>query len=139
VMRLARVGHETVTGYILFSDYDGDQSAVKQMTVNETNDFVTSGRNVQFVDVRRIGEFDSGHAAGAVSRSLSELDKNLNGLDPAAPTYVICQGGYRSSIGCGILENAGFNELYNVTGGTAAWIEAGLPLETAAAASSGGK
>jgi len=139
VMRLARVGHETVTGYILFGDYAGDQSAVKQMTVNETNDFVTSGRNVQFVDVRRIGEFDSGHAAGAVSRSLSELDKNLDDLDPAAPTYVICQGGYRSSIGCGILENAGFNELYNVTGGTAAWIEAGLPLETAAAASSGGK
>ncbi len=139
VMRLARVGHETVRGYILFEDYSGDQAAVKQVTVNEANDFITSGRNVQFVDVRGIGEYDGGHAAGAISRSLSELDRNLDGLDPAAPTYVICAGGYRSSIGCGILENAGFNELYNVTGGTSAWIEAGLPTERSAAATSGGK
>jgi hydroxyacylglutathione hydrolase len=129
VMRLARVGHETVTGYILFSDYSGDQAAIEQMSVEATNNYVASGRNMQFVDVRRIGEYQSGHAATAVSRSLSELSKTLEALDPAAPTFVICQSGYRSSIGCGILENAGFSELYNVTGGTAAWQAAGLPIE----------
>jgi glyoxylase-like metal-dependent hydrolase (beta-lactamase superfamily II) len=135
VMRLARVGHETVSGYILFADFAGDQTAVKQMTVEEAHDFVTSGRNFQFVDVRRIGEYEGGHAAGADSRSLEKLDTMLDGLDPAAPTYVICAGGYRSSIGCGILENAGFNELYNVTGGTTAWVEAKLPIEASTAQS----
>ena len=127
IMRLARVGHETVNGYILFENYSGDQAAVEQMSVNDTNDYVTSGRKMQFVDVRRVAEYESGHAASAQSRPLDKLDRNLDGLDPAAPTFVICQGGYRSSIGCGLLENAGFNELYNVTGGTAAWIEAQLP------------
>ena len=31
--------------------------------------------------------------------------------------------------GCKLLENAGFANVYNVTGGTAAWTEAGLPVE----------
>jgi len=99
------------------------------VSVQQANDYVASGRKMQFIDVRRPGEYESGHAAGAESRSLDRLDRDLDGLDPAAPTFVICQGGYRSSIGCGILENAGFNELYNVTGGAAAWIEARLPIE----------
>ena len=129
VMRLARVGHETVAGYILFGDYTGDQSAVEQVSGVEANEYVSSGRRCQFIDVRRPGEYESSHAVGAQSRPLDKLDANLDGLDPAMPTFVICQGGYRSSIGCGILENAGFNELYNVTGGTAAWLEAGLPTE----------
>jgi rhodanese-related sulfurtransferase len=42
---------------------------------------------------------------------------------------VICQGGYRSSAATSILENAGFKDLYNITGGTAAWIAAGLATE----------
>ena len=136
VIRLARVGHETVTGYMLFGDYAGDQAAVEQVSVEDTNKYLTSGRRMQFLDVRRMGEYESGHAAGAVSRSLSELDKNLEGLDPAVPTFVICAGGYRSSIGCGILERAGFNELYNVTGGTARWIAASLPTENGPVANS---
>ena len=129
VMRLARVGHENVTGFIVFSDYTGDQSAVEQVSVDESNEYVRSGRAAQFIDVRRKGEFDNGHAVRAESRPLDSLAHNLDGLDPAAPTFVICQGGYRSSAATSILENAGFNELYNVTGGTAAWIESGLPIE----------
>jgi hydroxyacylglutathione hydrolase len=129
VMRLARVGHESVSGYLLFANYTGDQKAVEQVSVGAANEFVSSGRNVQFIDVRRKGEYESGHAAGAEFRTLDSLADNITGLDPAAPTYVICQGGYRSSAATSILERAGFSELYNVTGGTAAWIKAGLPTE----------
>jgi hydroxyacylglutathione hydrolase len=129
VMRLARVGHETVTGFILFGDYGGDQRAVGQVDVNDANDYVRSGRKAQFVDVRRDGEYVSGHAAGAISRPLDSIASHLDDLDPAAPTFVICQGGYRSSAATSILENAGFSEIYNVTGGTAAWVEAGLPTK----------
>ena len=42
-MRLARVGHETVTAYILFGDYEGDQRAVEQVTVNDASEYVTTG------------------------------------------------------------------------------------------------
>jgi glyoxylase-like metal-dependent hydrolase (beta-lactamase superfamily II)/rhodanese-related sulfurtransferase len=130
VTRLARVGHETVTGYILFEDFTGDQSSTAQVSVQEASEYASSGRRMQFIDVRRAGEYAAGHAAGAESRVLDTLASNLDGLDPAAPTFVICQGGYRSSAATSILERAGFSELYNVTGGTGAWIEAGLPRET---------
>jgi rhodanese-related sulfurtransferase len=126
IARLARVGHDNVTGFILFSEYTGDQKSIEQVSARGANEYLESGRRVQFVDVRRAGEYASGHAAHADSRPLTDLGAHLAGLDPAAPTYVICQGGYRSSIATSILENAGFSELYNVTGGTAAWIDAGL-------------
>jgi hydroxyacylglutathione hydrolase len=43
---------------------------------------------------------------------------------------VICAGGYRSSAATSILEQNGFTDLRNVTGGTNAWINAGYPVET---------
>jgi hydroxyacylglutathione hydrolase len=130
VTRLARVGHETVTGYILSQNFDGDRSAVEQVNVRDADEYRKSGRRMQFIDVRRAGEYAAGHAPGAELRALDKLESNLEGLDPAEPTFVICQGGYRSSAATSLLERAGFSELYNVTGGTAAWIEAGLPLDT---------
>lgn len=129
VMRLARVGHETVAGFILMRDYLGEKKGVEQVSVDDVSALL-SGNNIQFVDVRRVAEHTAGHASKTINLPLNKLSAEVDKLDPAKPTYVICQGGYRSSIGTSILENAGFREIYNVTGGTAAWINAGLATET---------
>ena len=134
VMRLARVGHETVKGYCLFSDFKGELKQIEQVSVEDVSDLAKTAGGIQFVDVRRISEYNSGHAVGTKNISLDKLSADFDKLDPSAPTYVICQGGYRSSIGCGILENAGFSTIYNVTGGTAAWIAAELETEASMAA-----
>jgi hydroxyacylglutathione hydrolase len=42
---------------------------------------------------------------------------------------VVCQTGYRSSAACSLLLRAGFADVSNVAGGTAAWLAAGLPAE----------
>ena len=126
-MRLARVGHETVKGYILFGNYDGDTGKVEQVSVQDVSGLPSD--SVQFVDVRRSAEYDATHAPHAINLPLDKLPKEVDQLDPEKPTYVICQGGYRSSLGTSILENAGFKTIYNVTGGTAAWINAGLETE----------
>jgi len=133
VMRLARVGHETVHGFILTSNYTGERRTVPQLSVNEAYER-TAGENLQFVDVRRDAEHDAGHALRTVNIPLNKIGSDFEQLDPSLPTYVICEGGYRSSIGTSILENAGFTELYNVTGGTSAWKAAGLPIESSEAA-----
>jgi hydroxyacylglutathione hydrolase len=65
---------------------------------------------------------------------LDILSREIDKLDPNAPTYVICQSGYRSSLGTSILENAGFSKVCNVTGGTQAWINAGFNTEVSATA-----
>ena len=84
---------------------------------------------IQFVDVRQPGEYGAGHAHGATNLPLNTLDKNIDKLDPSRPTFVICQTGYRSSLATSILENAGFESVANVAGGTSAWIEASFPTE----------
>lgn len=126
VTRLARVGHESVSGYILIGSYAGDKKGIKQVPVEEVGETVKTEKNIQFVDVRRVAEHAAGHAVGTFNIPLDKLAADFGKLDPEVPTFVICQGGYRSSIGTSILENAGFKSVYNVTGGTAAWVNAGL-------------
>lgn len=133
VMRLARVGHETVTGCILIGNYEGETKTVEQVSVEEVSELTKTEKNLQFVDVRRAGEHTAGHAVRTLNIPLDKLAADFERVDPNTPTYVICQGGYRSSIGTSILENAGFAKLYNVIGGTAAWIEAKLPISVSAA------
>jgi glyoxylase-like metal-dependent hydrolase (beta-lactamase superfamily II) len=131
--RLARVGHDTVRGFILIGDYTGATRSVEQVSVNDAAETAKRG-GIQFVDVRRPAEYANGHAAGALNIPLDRLEREVDRLDPSVPTYVICQSGYRSSLGTSILENAGFKEIYNVSGGTQAWLSAGLESEVTATA-----
>ena len=131
VMRLARVGEESVKGFILIAEYAGDKKTVEQIPVDQVNQKLND--NIQFVDVRRPAEHAAGHAAKTMNIPLDKLSREIDRLDPDKPTYIICQGGYRSSLGTSILENAGFKQVYNTTGGTKAWLDAGLPSEETAA------
>ncbi len=131
-MRLARVGIETVKGYVLLDKYEGERSVIEQMPVEEVAKRLDA--DSQFVDVRRAQEHANGHAAGTINLPLDALSKEIDRLDPEKPTFVICQTGYRSSVGTSILENAGIKEIYNVAGGTTAWTEAGLETEISATA-----
>lgn len=134
-MRLARVGIETTTSFILFGDYTGEKRTVDQVAVEAVRD-ASASDGVQFVDVRRPAEHANGHAAGALNIPLDRLSREIDRLDPEKPTYVICQTGYRSSLATSILENAGFRSVCNVAGGTSAWVECGLATDAAASACS---
>lgn len=107
------------------SIFGGGSASIKSVSVNETANAIKNG-GVQFIDVRSAGEFASGHAEKAVNMPLDKLDGMIAKLDKEKPVYVICQSGMRSMRGASILENAGFTEVYNVSGGTSAWMSAGL-------------
>lgn len=132
--RLARVGHDSLKGFILVGNYSGTLKTVEQVPVEEVSQILASGDEIQFVDVRRPAEHANGHAVRTLNIPLDRLDRELDRLDPSVPTYVICQSGYRSSLGASVLENAGFAKVFNVTGGTQAWLEAGLESEVSATA-----
>lgn len=132
-MRLARVGIETVKGFILMSEFTDEKAVVKHVSVEAANEALAGG-DVQFIDVRRAQEHANGHAVNTLNLPLDRLSREIDRVDPDKPTYVICQSGYRSSIGTSILENAGFGEVYNVIGGTKAWMDAGLETEVSATA-----
>jgi hydroxyacylglutathione hydrolase len=136
VIRLARVGIENVKGYlsggILAWHAAGlEVSVVPQISVDELSDLIQTEPALQVLDVRRPPEYDSGHVPHASTVPLSILKKNLSSLvlDPSQLTAVICAGGYRSSAAASILQQQGFTNLLNVTGGTNAWINRGYPVE----------
>ncbi|HYO99767.1 MAG TPA: MBL fold metallo-hydrolase [Pyrinomonadaceae bacterium] len=135
LLRLARVGLENVKG-VLRGGMEAWQKAglpvatVPQISVAELRRRIEEGEDLQVVDVRRAGEYESGHVPRARLAPLSELRENaLDWLDPQRPTAIVCAGGYRSSAATSLLESRGFRQLYNVTGGTSAYVEAGYPVE----------
>lgn len=85
--------------------------------------------STQFVDVRTVEEFASGHAVGTKNLPVESISETLGSLDKKKPVYLICRTGRRSANAAKILAEAGFTEVFDVKGGTVAWIEAGLPLE----------
>jgi glyoxylase-like metal-dependent hydrolase (beta-lactamase superfamily II)/rhodanese-related sulfurtransferase len=136
VMRLARVGHESVKGYLAggfaaWRDAGLTVATVTQITVTQLHQLVFSETPLQILDVRRPSEYQSGHVPQAVTSPLLSLQQNLSALalDPRKPTAVICAGGYRSSAATSILQQHGFSDLLNITGGTNAWVAAGYPVE----------
>lgn len=84
--------------------------------------------DAQLVDVRERFEYDAGHAKGAVNIPRSELARRMKEIDASREVYVICQSGGRSADACAEMARAGLGAI-NVTGGTVAWHEAGLPIE----------
>jgi rhodanese-related sulfurtransferase len=40
----------------------------------------------------------------------------------------VCHSGNRSSSACNALEKSGFEKVYNLSGGIAAWEQAGMPV-----------
>ena len=81
------------------------------------------------LDVREEYEWAEGHAAGAVHIPLAELPVRFEELDPDADTYIICRTGGRSAQAAAWLVSQGYTAL-NIAGGSGAWLEAGLPLES---------
>ncbi len=133
-LRLSRVGLESLAGYLEGGVAAWDRAglplaAVPQVTVDELKALLQEDKALQVVDVRRPPEYAAGHVPRALPRPLDRLELELDGLDPARPTAVVCAGGYRSSAGTSLLRRHGFRNLRNVVGGTSAWTAAGYPTE----------
>jgi hydroxyacylglutathione hydrolase len=130
-MRLARVGIERVAGTI-----DGGIAGwaaaglpltmMRQITVQDLRE---AEGDFQIIDVRRPGEWKSGHIVGAELHPLDGLGAAAANLDRSRPAAVHCKSGYRSAIACSVLEAAGVPDAANVIGGFDAWSAAGFPIE----------
>jgi len=132
-MRLARVGIEEVQGYLEGGVVAWQKAGLPilsttQITVQELQNQV--GGAPVILDVRREGEWQAGHIAGAKWHALDAFPKGLPQIDTGHAVAVHCKGGYRSMIACSLLERAGHRNAINVIGGFDAWHNAGLPEAT---------
>ena len=80
------------------------------------------------VDVREDSEWKQGHVRGAKHIPLGQEGQRAQEL-PQGPLVVMCRSGNRSATAAVRLKKAGFEPVYNLSGGIMAWRNAGLPLE----------
>jgi rhodanese-related sulfurtransferase len=75
------------------------------------------------LDVRQPWEFDTCHIAGARLMPMNSVPEQLAQLDPAAPLVCICHHGARSLQVAAFLEQHGFTDVSNLSGGVHAWAQ----------------
>jgi rhodanese-related sulfurtransferase len=95
----------------------------------QATQMINQGKTV-ILDVREPAEFAAGHVREAKNIPLKELPKRVGELDKfkSKSVIVVCSSGVQSSKATAQLKNAGFNDVYTLNGGLAAWRAQGLPM-----------
>ncbi|MFM8305033.1 MAG: MBL fold metallo-hydrolase [Actinomycetota bacterium] len=137
--RLARIGFDNVIGALddyvaAFMDHPEVVTRASRLTADELAERRSSLPDLQVVDVRNVGEVtETGTIPDAVHIALPQLLARMHELDPAAPTVVLCAGGYRSSIAASTLRAHGFADVSDLLGGIGAWAASGRECATVTA------
>ncbi len=137
-LRLARVGLESISGYLdagvagwVRSGYELE--SIPQITAPDLAELrKQEPESVTVLDVREEAELSGGAIEGAIRIPLGKLMNRTSELNPTKLTVVHCKGGYRSSIATSILRRGGFRDIANLMGGFDAWKAAGLPVSLSA-------
>lgn len=93
---------------------------VAQITTSELREQLND-KNIQFIDVRTVGEYSSGHIQGFVNIPLKQIREQADSLSKDKKVVVICQRGMRSIEACRKLKKLGFEGVTNVRGGMVSW------------------
>jgi rhodanese-related sulfurtransferase len=82
------------------------------------------------VDVREMAEWNNGHIANARHIALGQFDTHLTEIEKhkQTPVIICCAMGGRGQTAVAKLKKAGFEKVFNLAGGIAAWTDAGLPV-----------
>jgi hydroxyacylglutathione hydrolase len=128
VARLVRIGFDRVVGYLpdieRLSDTGLELEPVRQRTVEDVHGEIASGR-VAVLDVRSASEYADGHIEGALNIHAGRLPDHLQEIPRDRDVVVHCETGFRSSIASSVLLAHGLSHVSNMTGGFAAWQDAG--------------
>jgi len=106
----------------LFRGYKSLRPAELTALINRDNALV--------VDLSATGDFDKGHIPGSRNVTPSQFDPENKMLSAAKalPVVVVCRSGQASGSAAKRLKKAGFENVYSLEGGIAAWQAADLPL-----------
>jgi len=86
------------------------------------------------IDVSEPAEFAAGHAAGSRNVPMGSLETSKAlPTNKALPLILVCPSGARAGRAAGTLRKLGFENACALSGGTAAWREASLPIEKSSA------
>ncbi|WP_182875721.1 TSUP family transporter [Microbispora sp. H10670] len=132
VTRLARIGFDTVTGYLrepeaAFLAGSDEIAHSTRLTATELCEALRAERPPFLLDVRNASELADGGVEGAVNIPLAQLPARLAEVPDDRPVVVYCAGGARSAIAVSLLEHSGRAQASDLIGGYGAWLSAFTP------------
>ena len=102
----------------------------RQLSPLQATQLINRGKTTAVIDVRGADAFAAGHLRDARHIPLADLATRVGELDKAKikTVIVIDQDGKQADKAARLLKTAGFEDIYGLEGGVAAWTAAGLPL-----------
>lgn len=94
--------------------------SVPEIRVEDLKRRLDAGENLFLLDVRSEYEYEISNIGGQLI-PLAELSKRMNELPVSRQIVAVCKMGARSAKAAEFLQNAGFNNVWNLTGGIHAW------------------
>jgi len=98
-----------------------------RITVQEASDMMGDGAAV--IDVREPHEFNAGHVPSASLIPVNSVYARREELPKDKDLIFVCAVGQRSALAAEMAAAAGLTRLFNLEGGTDAWLKAGMPAE----------
>lgn len=132
LLRLSRIGYDNVVG--VYDTRSGESGSAfpaslsefvehtDRVTVAELADLLQQN-SITLLDVRNLGERESGYIAGSLHIPLAELARRVSEVPDGRPVVVHCQSGWRSSVAASFLRAQGRSAATDLLGGYAAWSE----------------
>jgi rhodanese-related sulfurtransferase len=105
------------------------QQSVRSLTPLDAKARLEQNPETQVVDTAPAPDWAGGHVPGAVNLPLLAIRSRAGELDQNRPVIFFSEDGTQSAGAAGVASSIGFGEVYNVTGGTRAWIAAGFEVE----------
>ena len=104
------------------------QEPFARISVDEGREMM-SRDDVAVIDVREPNEYSGGHVPNAKLIPVASVFARRDELPRDKDLVFVCQVGQRSALACEMAAAAGLTRLFNLEGGTDAWLKAGLPVE----------
>lgn len=76
---------------------------------------------ITVIDIRKNRDYRISHIDGALNMEGGAVNDFINQADKSKPILCYCYKGVSSKAFCGKLEQAGFKNVYSLTGGYDAW------------------
>lgn len=111
-----------IGGFLISSCGAQETAAYKILNSTEYAQAISKG-NVQIIDVRTLGEYNSGYIKNALNIDVTAggFDSKVGKLKKDQPVYIYCRSGARSRNAGRIMESLGFKEIYDLKGGILNW------------------
>lgn len=101
----------------------------RPVTPQEAKALIDKRSDLELIDVRDPQELHEGSIPGSQLVPFMEIARGQSTLPKDRPLLLICAVGGRSYMVGQYFSRKGYQEIYNLEGGVAAWKRAGLPVE----------